>query len=1492
LTHRHCDILTSTYIFRISQFIAFISLCVASSQAQVISTYAGGNRTFLGDGQPATSLFLSKISTVTLDSSGNPVFAVPYRNVVLRVNPDGTLTRLAGTGNPGFSGDGAKATNATLRTPQGAAFDSAGNLYIADTGNNRIRIVSQDGNIATFAGTDQGSTAERIPAKQAALSSPNAVVVDTQNNIYINDQRNRRIRRVTPDLLIATYIGNGNAPFQNNQPASAVSLIIPEGIALDSSGALYVADFGGHRVLKVDPQTLLVTNVAGTGMAGEASENSQANTSPLKNPGGVAVDAARNVYVSDTGNFKVRKIASSGTIATFAGNGETGFSGDGGPASAASLNAAFGLAIDSKSNVFIADRDNFRLRRVDTNLRISTVAGNGTSFDNGVAATGLLLFQPAGVNVAPDGSLYISDTGSDIVRRVRPDGQAFTIAGNGGHGFGGDGALATSAELSFPSNVAFDSVGNLYIADDFNNVIRQVDTTGVITTVAGNRTPGYNGDTIAATQASLNQPTSIAFDTAGNMYIADSGNHRIRRVSGGVITTVAGTGNPLFFGENVAAATAALNTPRSVAFDANGNLLIADTFNNCIRRVSFPAMLITTVAGRGQIPGTAADGGSARTAALGSVVGVAADSAGNVYFTDITTNLVRKVSANNVISTIAGNSTAGFSGDGGLATQASLDSPYQVAIDKAGNVFIADFGNDRVRVVTAAPPSFQADSNLLNFTAASGGLPTDSQTVNLATPLAGLPYSVSITPAASWLTVTPPSGQMPAKINAVADASQLQPGLYETDIVFTSPQAVPPTRTTHVRFTVGVAQPSKLAPESSQLAFAFARSGAASSRSLRILNSGGGTLAFDIKPVTGNGGAFLRVSTTSGTATPLQPFSFTVTADPAGLDPGTYTGALILTNRSGVNTASIAVTVTVSSTPQSMILSQNGLTFTAVQSGGVAPPQTFDVVNGGQGTMNWTATASVLGSVPTWFSVTPGSGSSGAGISPSVSVQVKPNGLTPGIYYGQILVTSPTALNSPQMLTVVLNLLTRDQNPGPVVQPSGLIFTGVAGAQSPPPQTVLISDLTPNPLTLGSSRTFVGTGNWFVHSPINATITPDAPLTITVTPQIAGLLPGVYQGALSLAFSDGSLRSIAIRLILAPAGSGSTADGPTAAIAGCTPKSLVPLFTTLTGGFGLPAAWPQAIVVRVADDCGNALTSGSVVVSFSNADSPLRLTSSNDGRWSGTWSPVHSTSSAILTADAETTSPVLSGTISIGGGIQDNPDPPIFTVEGIVNAANSSLGAPLAPGSLISIYGLKLADSTAAAPRLPLEGDLQGVAVVMAGKKLPLQYTSSGQINAIIPYDIPANVQWPTVVLRGTRQSSVVQVPIADTLPAVFTTNQTGKGQGAILNNSDGRLFDASNPAHAGDAAVIYCTGLGAVDSPVPAGSASPGSPVANTVNPVSVTIGGQPARVLFNGLSPGFAGLYQVNVIVPDGIPPGDAVPVVLKAAGRSGGTVTMAIR
>ena len=1457
--------------------LAFVTLFGGQNQAQVISTYAGANRLFTGDGQPATALFLSKVSSVTMDSSGNPVFAVRYRNVVLRVNPDGTIKRLAGNGNKGFTGDGLQATSATLNTPQGAAFDSNANLYIADTGNNVVRKVSAlDGTISTFAGNGQaGFGGDNAQAAQATLQEPTAIVVDGFNNIYINDEGNRRIRKVNTQGIISTYAGGGNLPFQGTSLAMSISFLDPAAIALDAGANLYIADFAANRVVRVDAQTGMATNVAGTGAAGVPAEGSVAAVSPLYGPGGLAVDSAGDIYVSDTNSFKIRKISASGLITSVAGNGLAGFSGDGGPALQANLNATFGLALDKQSNLLLADRDNFRVRRVaSAGQTISTVAGNGTSFDNGIPAANLLLFEPTGVSIAPDGSLYIADSASDVVRRVRMDGSSFTVAGTGGHGFSGDQGLATSAELSTPFGIGFDTLGNFYIADTDNNRIRKVDTNGVITTVAGNGTPGYNGDVIAAMEAELHQPTSVVFDGSGNMFIADFGNNRVRRVTNGVITTVAGAGTNI-----------ALNGPIGLAFDQNGDILIADAGNHRVLSLA-PNGIAMPVAGGGSAP-AAGGGGAATAATLGVVYGVGADIQGNVYFSDVSNNVVQKVSPSGLLSTIAGNGKAGYSGDGTTATLASLNLPIGLAVDPAGDVFIADDGNDRVRVVFAAPPKFQANPGSISFSAASAGLPV-TQALTLSSAIAGLPYSLAVASGASWLTATPLAGQIPVTINVTADPGQLQPGTYDSTITVTSPTAAPPTQTISVHFTVGPAQPPRFAPLS-QLSFAFSSRSAPESRTLQIGNAGGGTLTFTAAATTGNGSSWLQVSSPSGTATPSSSFSLTVTADPTGLGTGTYVGAVALTNTVGGNSVSVTVTLTVADMPQTMVLTQTGLTFTAVQGGGVVPSQTFEVVNKGQGTMNWTLTPTVTGGVSNWLAVSPSSGSSvGGAVPPPISVQVNPSGLTAGKYYGQIAVTSSTAANSPQLLTVVLNLLPSGQDPGPVIQPSGLIFAASAGGPNPAPQTITVSDLAAVPLTLGSSRTFVGVGNWFVHDPINATITPNSPLTITVTPLIAGLLPGVYQGALSLAFSDGYATSVVIRLIVAGPSTNSGKLGRVSSPA-CSPKVLVPVFTTLPNGFVAATGWPTSLAVKVLDDCGNPLTSGSVVVQFSNGDSALPLTSTLDGRWQGTWAAVNvSLASTTLTALAMTANPppLLQGTISISGSVNQNPDPPIVNPGGVVNAASNR--APLAPGDLISIYGTQLSDATAAATSLPLETDLQDVEVSIGTTQLPLAYTSAGQINAILPYSVATNASNPLIVQRGGKRSTVMQVQIADALPAVFTPPGTQQG---IIVDTNNQLVQPGNPAKAGDGAVIYCTGLGAVTGDVPAGAASPLSPLAMTTNSVSVSIGGQNATVLFSGLTPGFAGLYQVNILIPSGVSPSDSVPVVVSSGALSSATVTIAI-
>ena len=338
--------------------------------------------------------------------------------------------------------------------------------------------------------------------------------------------------------------------------------------------------------------------------------------------------------------------------------------------------------------------------------KISTVAGNGTygfSGDGGAATAAQFLF-PNGVATDAAGNLYIADFGNHRIRKVSANGIITTIAGTGTYGFSGDGGVATSAQLYEPSGVATDAAGNLYIADFGNNRIRKVSDNGIITTIAGTGTSGFSGDGGVATSAELNFPIGVATDAAGNLYIADTGNNRIRKVSAkGIITTIAGTGTYGFTGDGGVATSAELYEPNLVATDAAGNLYIADSCNNRIRKVSDNG-IITTIAGTGVFGKFSGDGGGATSAHLYEPISVATDAAGNLYIADTFNKRIRKVSAYGIITTIAGTGTSGFSGDGGGATSAELSYPDGVATDAAGNLYIADANNNRIRKLTPVAP--------------------------------------------------------------------------------------------------------------------------------------------------------------------------------------------------------------------------------------------------------------------------------------------------------------------------------------------------------------------------------------------------------------------------------------------------------------------------------------------------------------------------------------------------------------------------------------------------------------------------------------------------------------------------------------------------------------------------------------------------------------------------------------------------------------------
>ena len=677
-----------------------------------ITTVAGGT-TFTGDGSPAQTVPVGNPVGVALDAQGNLYIAGNAR--IRRVDAvTGIITAVAGNGEGVFSGDGGPATAAGLGS-SAVEIDRGGNLLIA--GNNRIRqIDAATGIITTIAGNGESRfSGDEGPASEAALRGPSGVMVDSQGNLFIADTNNDRIRRVDVATgIITTVAGNGERGFSGDGGlATEAALRQPRGVAVDRSGNLFIVDSNNHRIRKVDALTGIIDTVVGIGCNPqfpdfddcELGDGGPATEAALSLPAKVVVDQDGNLLIADRRNSRIRKVeASTGIITTVAGNGENTFSGDGGPAVEAALRSAVGVAVDGSGNLLIADRLNNRIRRVDAATGIiTTVAGNGEAVfpGDGGPATVATLRGPLDVALDGDSNLFILERSGHRVRKVEAaTGIITTVAGIGAPGVSDDGGLATEAALGNPRGVALDSAGNLFIADG-NGRIRKVDAaTGIITTVAGIGESGFSGDGGPATEAALGgRDIGVALDEDDNLFIADEINHRIRKVeaSTGIITTVAGNGQIGFSGDGSPATEAALDRPIAVAVDRTGNLFIAD-FRR-IRRVEATNGVITTVAGNGQ-SGFSGDGGPATEAALSRPRGVVVDGAGNLLITDSNNNRIRKVdAATGIIATVAGNGESRFSGDGGPAMVASLNQPFRLAVDRAGNLFFADTQNRRIRVV-------------------------------------------------------------------------------------------------------------------------------------------------------------------------------------------------------------------------------------------------------------------------------------------------------------------------------------------------------------------------------------------------------------------------------------------------------------------------------------------------------------------------------------------------------------------------------------------------------------------------------------------------------------------------------------------------------------------------------------------------------------------------------------------------------------------------
>jgi len=488
--------------------------------------------------------------------------------------------------------------------------------------------------------------------------------------------------------VIDTVAGSG----QENVSGTTANPGFASGIVVDAAGNAYLAIADSSVVLRLSASSGKLSVFAGTGVAGYGGDSGPATSAQLNAPAGLAVDSSGNIYIADAGNNRVREV-SNGTITTAAGNGNPGYSGDGGPATSARVNAPISVSLDGSRNLYILETcagcaGNY-IRKVSSGI-ISTVVG--------ICPPNCSTFIAADVaSIATDGSgnLFFSQSNDHQVYEIS-NGVQTTVAGQGGHpGYGGDGGPATSALLNEPKGVTVDSAGNLFIADEGNNRIRVV-SNGIINTVAGNGTSGSAGDGGAATSANLASPTAVGVGASSTFYVVDSGNQRIRHISGGTISSVVGNLTLGGDGDNLPATTAMLSLSPSVAVDATGNVYLAEAGSHRIRKVS--GGVITTIAGNGT-QGYSGDGGNAASAQLNGPLGLTVTPSGDIYIADTVNNVVRKVS-NGIITTVAGTGTQGYSGDGGPAVNAQLKFPVGVTVDSSGNLYIADTGNWAIRKVS------------------------------------------------------------------------------------------------------------------------------------------------------------------------------------------------------------------------------------------------------------------------------------------------------------------------------------------------------------------------------------------------------------------------------------------------------------------------------------------------------------------------------------------------------------------------------------------------------------------------------------------------------------------------------------------------------------------------------------------------------------------------------------------------------------------------
>ncbi len=788
--------------------------------------------------------------------------------------------------------------------------------------------------------------------------------------------------------------------------------------------------------------------------------------------------------------------------------------------------------------------------------------------------------------------------------------------------------------------------------------------------------------------------------------------------------------------------------------------------------------------------------------------------------------------------------------------------------------------------VTIVPPALNLilSAGSLSFSASGGtGELPPAQSVGVQSSVVSqpVPYTVTISAGANWLNVSGGATTPGAVQVSPTDAALALPaGAYHAVVSIACASDLCATKTPQqvaVDLTVTSPAPA-LSVKTSVLAFSSSPGSAPAGQSLILQNSGGGALGVSSIRCEASWCSAGGNGSIPGGATA----AFPVSVNPAGLAAGFYQTSVDIASSAGPASAPVTLFV---ATTANMSLVPGGTQFSAPAGSMPGNPSgSFLVSVSGGSSLEWSAAVTAGGD---WLQL----GASGGAATPTnpgvVSFSISPAAvsLTPQTYYGNITVTVPGAVNSPQIFLVVLNIGATTDPIRPDPEPAGLLFLS-SGSTAVAPQTVQVFASSTVAVPWSAAASTTDGGAWLSVTPSVGNTSASSPGVSTVSVNPAGLPAGIYRGGVNYALSGSGVRTVNVTLIV----QGSTAQAVPAARtsgeisrAACAGSALAPTQTGLVNNFSAPTSWPTILSIKLVTDCGAPVANGQVVATFSNGDPPLPLVTADttSGVYSGTWIPRKS--SGQVTVQARAAAPgFATATTQIIGAVVPN-SAPVLTPHGTLHSFAPKLGAPLAPGTIAQIYGDNLASQTSVATSIPLPTNIGGTTVLIGGIAAPLYFVSAGQINAQIPFELDPNRQYQIVVQANNALTTPDMLQMTSAIPGLAAFADGG----LIAQHADGSLVSKTAPAKPGEYIVAYLAGMGDTDNPVVTGAASPSAPLARPASTPALTLDGKSVQILFAGLTPGLVGLYQMNFQIPAAVAAGDLPLVVTQNGVASNPTV-----